>query len=337
MGSVASQEELAEPPQRDGASNEPAWDLYHVEGVTQFLDLLVVSGEPWSRARRGDIVYRGQAGSSWGLVPRAFREKEFNEARGKSGQRRVGLQARAEFKAVHEFLSEADAAGLRIPERGGSRLLQEDPTILFKSRDWEVGWPQEEVWEAIALAQHHGVPTRFLDFTEDGWVAAFWAAFHAWKSLEGEGEGTQEPQIAVWVVDLRFIRAINAVNKQYPERIAVVRVPRGNNEYLHAQEGLFLIDRGANDVFPFERELSLENVIVKRARYWQRGDLLEREAIDPIWFSDVPLAQICLPVECVVDLLKELRTRGITIGRLMPSLDRVVQALETDREIAKAD
>ena len=334
---MALKEAVEELSQRSGSSSEPAWRVYRAESVSAFLDMLLASAEPWLGARRGDIVYRGQAVESWGLVPRAFRKREFTEGRGKLGQRRVGRQARAEFEAVHEFLSEADAVGLRIPERGGSRLLQEDPTNLFGSRHWEDGWPQEEVWEAIALAQHHGVVTRLLDFTENGWFAAFWAAFHAWKEREDELIDPQAPQIAVWVVDLRFIRAINAVKKQFPERIAVIRVPRGNNAYLHAQEGLFLIDRGANDVLSFERELSLENVIVKRARYWHSRDRLEHKGIDHNWFSDMPIAQVCLPVECVVDLLKELRTRGITIGRLMPSLDRVVQALETDREIAKAD
>ena len=299
--------------------------------------MLVPSAEPWAGARRGDIVYRGQAVETWGLVPRAFREGEVEESRGKSGQRRIGGQARAEFEAVHEFLREADAAGLRIPERGGPLLLQEDPTILFGSRDWGLQWPQEEVWEAIALAQHHGVVTRLLDFTENGLVAAFWAAFNAWESRDNGSDGPETSQIAVWVVDLRFIRAINTIRKRFPERIAVIRVPRGNNAYLHAQEGLFLIDRGANDVLALEREISLESVIVERARFWHSGDLLKKEAIEPNWFGKVPIAQVCLPYEYVVDLLKELRIRGITIGRLMPSLDRVVDALNTDKRIAEAD
>ncbi|MXY08889.1 MAG: FRG domain-containing protein [Rhodothermaceae bacterium] len=332
-----SQEEVEEPSYISGSSSDPAWRVYRAESVSEFLDLLLASAEQWLEAGRGDIVYRGQAESSWGLVPRAFRESEFDEGNGNMGQRRVGRQASAEFKAVHEFLIEADAAGLGILERGVSRLIQEDPAILFGSRDWQKGWPQEEVWEAIALAQHHGVVTRFLDFTENGLVAAFWAAFDAWKRRDDELEAPQDPQIAVWVVDLRFIRAINAVSKQFPERIAVIRVPRGNNAYLHAQEGLFLIDRGANDVLTFEKELSMENVIVKRARYWHSGDLLEQEGITRSWFGEVPIAQVCLPVECVLDLLKELRTRGITVGRLMPSLDRVVEALKIDREIAKAE
>ena len=333
---MASKEAVVETSQRSASRSDPAWRVYRAESVSEFLNLLLASAEPWVGARRGDIVYRGQASECWGLVPRAFRKREFTQTRGKLGQRRVGLQAKAEFEAVHEFLSEADSVGLRIPERGGSRLLQEDPTNLFGTRHWEDGWPQEEVWEAIALAQHHGVVTRLLDFTENGWFAAFWAAFHAWKEREDELNDPQAPQIAVWVVDLRFIRAITAIKKQFPERIAVIRVPRGNNAYLHAQEGLFLIDRGSNDVLSVERELSLENVVVERARYWHRGNLLEREGINQTWFSEVPIAKVCLPVECVVDLLKELRTRGITIGRLMPSLDRVVEALETDRRIEES-
>ncbi len=332
-----SKEEASGSVQNLGGNVEPAWPVYQATGASDFLEILVASSAPWHGTKRGDIIYRGQSIASWGLVPRAFRRGEVKEGLGKSGRRRVGSQARAEFRAVHEFLSEADAVGLQITERGGQLLLQENPAVLFGRDDWEIEWPQEAVWEAIALAQHHGVVTRFLDFTESELVAAFWAAFDAWQERDRREESLYPAShIAVWVVDLRFVRAINTIKQKFPERIAVIRVPRGSNAYLHAQEGLFLIDRGANDVLAFEDRLSLESIIAMRAQYWLAEDRLKHAGIDQTWFGDVPVAQVCLPSECVVDLLKELKTRGISIGRLMPSLDRVVEALSTDRLIAEA-
>ena len=322
--------------QEGRAATGVPWPVYEATTVSEFLDLLVPTAEQWSGAGAGDLGYRGQAVASWGLVPRAFREGQLEEAKGKSGRRRVGRQAQAEFHAVHEFLTAADAAGLPIPERGGQLLLQEDPAVIFGRVDWEREWPQQQVWEALALAQHHRVVTRLLDFTENPLVAAFFAAFDAWNRRAQDVDEEECESIAVWIVDLRFVRAINRIKKQFPERIAVVRVPRANNAYLHAQEGIFLIDRGANDVLYSGDGIGLEDIIVQRARYW-RSDRLKDEGIARVWFGDIPIAKVCLTGKLVVSLLKELQARNVTLGRLMPSLDRVVEALSTDKDIAMAE
>ena len=311
------------------------YSAYIARSVKEFLDYLLPSADHWRSAKRGDLAYRGQSSSIWQLVPRAFRRRELarhGHDASDSELRRVVAQARAEFHAVHEFVKAADAAGLRITEAGG-RLLEEEPSHVFGGSDWEYSWPQEELLEIIALAQHYGVPTRLLDFTEDPLVAAYFAASSAWdEQRQGLVEGHAN-YLAVWVIDLRFVRAINRIVHRYPERIAEVRVPRFNNPYLRAQFGFFLIDRGANDVMTTAEPPSIDRATADRARFWHNGKRLSAKGIMQTWFDELPVRQVRLNAKLTVELLKELGDRGVTKGNLTPSLDRVVEALEFERSI----
>lgn len=306
--------------------------------VKTFLDYLHPSAGHWKSAIRGDLAYRGQASSCWSLIPKAFRNNVivgYGRRAPTGGMNRVIPQARSEFEAVHQFVKAADNSGLQITEAGSRLLLQDDPHQIFHDSNWEYSWPQDEVLETLALAQHHGVPTRLLDFTEDPLVAAYFAAIGAWNPQEGEPiTGAGRRYMAVWVVDMRFLRAINAIPGRYPERIGEVRVPRANNSYLHAQLGFFLVDRGANDVMARGESLSLEDTTAERAAFWHNGRRLLRKGIrKQAWFNELPIKMVRISTTHTGELLRELENRGVSKGSLMPSLDRVVESLEFQRSI----
>ena len=324
------------------ASGAPEnYSVCTAETVSEFLELLLTNHAQWAGARRGELAYRGQAASSWGLVPKAFRAGEVvgYEAGGTVPRHdRVVPQARAEFEAVRHFVKAADKAGLDIGEAGGRLLLAENPRRTFDDPDWEYRWPQDEVLEALALAQHHGVPTRLLDSTEDPLVAAYFAAEKAWDPKEGcpvVGEG--RTFLAVWIIDLRFIRDVYGVRHRYPERIGEVRLPRANNSYLHAQAGFFLLDRGANDVMHKIQSLSIDEAVGERARFWHNGDRLRGNNLEITWFDELPIRKVRLRTALTGELLKELDRRDINKGTLMPSLDGVVEGLEILRSIPEGE
>ena len=302
---------------------------------------MLPSAAHWHSAKRGELAYRGQASSAWLLVPRAFRNDQvvgFEPDAPFGGSSRVVPQARAEFNAVRQFVRAADTSGLQITETGARLLLQDDPRHIFSDNNWEYRWPQEEVLKTLALAQHHGVPTRLLDFTEDPLIAAYFAASSAWNVDEGSRiTGKWRTKLAVWVIDLRFIRAINKIGGRYPERIGEVRVPRANNSYLHAQLAFFLNDRGANDVMARGEPLSIEHATAERATFWHNGNRLGGQNINQTWFDQLPIRQVRLHSRHTGDVLRDLQNRGITKATVMPSLDRVVESLEFQRSIHNAE
>ena len=313
------------------------FSLVTAKSVQEFLNYLLPSAAHWHSAKRGELAYRGQASSAWLLVPKAFRNDQvvgFEPDAPFGGSSRVVPQARAEFNAVHQFVRAADASDLQITETGARLLLQDDPRHIFNDNNWEYRWPQEEVLETLALAQHHGIPTRLLDFTEDTLIGAYFAASSAWNADKGRKiTGKGRTSLAVWVIDLRFVRAVNRIGGRYPERIGEVRVPRANNSYLHARLAFFLNDRGANDVIGRGEPLSIDHATAERATFWHNGNRLAGQNIKQTWFDQLPVRQVRLHSRYTGEVLRELENRGITKATVMPSLDRVVESLELLRSI----
>ena len=313
------------------------FSVHAAQTVDDFLEYLLPNQPHWAGARRGELAYRGQASSAWRLIPKAFRDGEVMGYEGGGlvpKHDRVAPQAQAEFEALRQFVRAADRAGLEVGEAGGRLLLPEDPQHVFGEPDWEYRWPQDDMLPVLALAQHHGVPTRLLDFTDDPSIASYFATDSAWDEKEGRPViAPGNTRLAVWVIDLRFIRGISHVRHRYPERVAEVRLPRAHNSFLHAQAGFFLIDRGANDVMHQGQPLSIEHAAAERARFWHSGDLLSRSKVEAVWFNERPIRKVELDSALTGELLIELDRRGTNMGTIMPSFDRVVAGLQLMRSV----
>ena len=325
-----------------GTATIPRNLVYTARTVKGFLDYLLPTARHWNSAKHGDLAFRGQASSVWPLLPSAFRSGKLAsygvQTPTQSSPSRVIPQVRAEFRAVHEFVMAADDSALEITNGGRMLLSRQGPQAIFENPDWEQSWPRAEIWDTVALAQHHGVPTRLLDFTQDPLVGAYFAASTAWDPKNRQRvAGSDRQHLAVWVIDLRFIRAINDIRRRIPERIMEIRVPRSNNAYLNAQSGFFLIDQGANDVMNQRGSLAIDQIILERAEFWHSGNRLSGNNIRHIWFGDAPIKQVRLRTTLTSELLNELASRGVSRSTLMPSLDRVVESLKFRRSTTDAD
>jgi hypothetical protein len=259
------------------------------------------------------------------------------------------IQSHPFHEARWAFRGEADAERTLRPgiERIASRpgLAEDYVEREFKRRAHHYlrDLPgDEDDLEWLALMQHHGAPTRLLDWTRSVYVAAFFAAESAvYKRIAADAERRSKPFV-IWAIDEKGVNAVAAemlglpqgsknlssaenFRKIYRESqpdglyLTAPVQPYRMNERLTIQQGLFLCAN--NPLFRFDRCLKSLLLFASR-RHKGVEQWLHKLVIDP---------------EARLDVLRILNKMNINRATLFPGLDGFSASLRIDSEIRDAE
>ncbi len=263
------------------------------------------------------FIFRGQSNKDWKLVPSAFRgntlitytQQTAGDAQPDRKNRPMwlGWHLHSELRAVNLFLEAADRLGIPNPIDYTSNKEHQDllvsalnnqETELYKSP-----FPCNRILNELALAQHHGVPTRLIDWTESPFIAAFFAAYEA-SIFKADQQRTKSERIAVLMLRTHELR-------KHSDHLTIVKAPRHANWFLRTQKGLFTHMPKANKYYLEKGSWpSIEDIV---------NNIPELEPC---------LTRVSLPASKADDLLRVLYDMDITRHSLMPSLDNAAQACE---------
>lgn len=278
----------------------------------ELLDALHPRRGSWPH-RFGPTYFRGHGNSQWELLPSAFRATSWNPFANVDPD--LGIDpywiGDWERNIITMFCSELDRAGMQIP--GG---------IYFNRPETysEVGetWPEPALEPVLALAQHLGVPTRFLDWTSSRKVAAYFAAVEALK-LKSEF-------LDIWALDSGLVDLLGEELSHLKCRI--VRTNRFGNDNLHAQSGIFTVCWGA--IADGSRFIPLDEAFLES----NVSAVLEQL---PSLQGRSPLARFQLPTSEARTLLEELALDGIDGLNLFPGYVGVMRALHEQKVVSPDD
>jgi hypothetical protein len=171
--------------------------------------------------------------------------------------------------------------------------------------------PEDSTWNWLALAKHHGLPTRLLDWTYSPYVALHFAT--ATPDRFGE-DG------AIWCID--YVRA----QQQLPDKLRNVLEEEGSNTFTadmlkSCAQNLAELDALGDDFVVFFEPPSLDDRIVNQ--YALFSLMPSPEARLDHWLERHPelVRRVHLPAELKWEVRDKLDQANVSERVLFPGLD----------------
>lgn len=229
------------------------------------------------------------------------------------------------FRGIGNQTHELIPSLFRHPEIANRRPLDLERALITRFRQRSIPFLAhriEDEWELLFLMQHHGVPTRLLDWTENPYVALYFAL----TSCRMDPTTGAYPDCCVWSLDpIAWNRAVldditfaggvlvttdgqldshkPGIKETLFRRRPVAMYGSYNSPRIVAQRGAFTVF--GSDIAPME---SVKSSVPK--------------------ITDEVMSKLTIPGASVATMLKALSAIGYTDSVLFPDLDGLAREIK---------
>lgn len=177
------------------------------------------------------FIFRGVSCSKYKLCPSVLRDTKLV----------LADQLLREATLLQIFYRICNDNGLKIPCK--KSISDSYFTNITESKSWykegKDVWLDDDVLELAALAQHYGVPTRLLDWSQDINTAIYFATINAMKKINSKDNVSEK--FTLWALNIKILQLVNKSLKENNLPIIPIRtiIPSyANNKNLCAQKGV---------------------------------------------------------------------------------------------------